>query len=89
MTSKDTAMNSLIKAHIAPKYLGLLKHPILMDMIQRFMDWDRVVLLKRNMLRHSLPGAGSTGIHYDKLFLRVGKDDFLTAWIPLGVDYFS
>lgn len=84
MTNKDIAMNSLIEAHTAPKYLELLNHPTLRDMIRRFMDWDQEILLKRNMLRHSLPGAGSTGIHYDKLFLRVGKDEFLTAWIPLG-----
>jgi phytanoyl-CoA hydroxylase len=84
MTSKDTAINSLIEAHTAPKYLELLNHPTLRDMIRRFMAWDQEILLRRNLLRHSLPGAGSTGIHYDKLFLRVGKDEFLTAWIPLG-----
>jgi phytanoyl-CoA hydroxylase len=80
-------MNSLIEAHTAPKYLELLNHPTLRDMIRKSMDWDQEILLKQNMLRHSLPGAGSTGIHYDKLFLRVGKDEFLTAWIPLGKKY--
>jgi phytanoyl-CoA hydroxylase len=85
MTSEDVAIRTLVKAHTAPKYLELLNHPTLRDMIRKFMGWDQEILLKRNLLRHSIPGAGSTGIHYDKLFLRVGSAEFLTAWIPLGM----
>lgn len=36
------------------------------------------------MLRHNVPGAKSTGIHYDAYFLRGGKPTFLTAWVPVG-----
>jgi len=46
MTSKDTAMNSLVGAHTAPKCLGLLTHPTLLDMIRKFMDWHQEILLK-------------------------------------------
>lgn len=38
----------------------------------------------RNLLRHNVPGGVSTGIHYDRLFLRAGESEFLTAWIPIG-----
>ena len=36
------------------------------------------------MLRHNCPGSLSTGIHYDQYFLRGGKAEFLTAWVPIG-----
>lgn len=38
------------------------------------------------MIRHSVPGASSTAIHYDQIFLRAGnpEHEFLTAWVPLG-----
>lgn len=36
------------------------------------------------MLRHNCPGCLSTGVHYDNYFLRGGKADLLTAWVPIG-----
>ncbi|MBN6743378.1 phytanoyl-CoA dioxygenase family protein, partial [Acidithiobacillus sp. MC6.1] len=36
------------------------------------------------MLRHNVPGGLSTGIHYDRIFLRAGESEFLTAWVPIG-----
>lgn len=42
------------------------------------------MLVDRAMLRHNCPGSLSTGIHYDKCFLRAGEAEFLTAWVPIG-----
>ncbi len=36
-------------------------------------------MLHRTLLRHCVPGGSSTGIHYDKLFLRGGG-----AFVPIG-----
>jgi phytanoyl-CoA hydroxylase len=48
------------------------------------MGWKKEVLVKRSMLRHNVPGGLSTGIHYDRIFLRYGEAEFLTAWVPIG-----
>ena len=40
--------------------------------------------MDRAMLRHNCPGSRSTGIHYDRVFLRGGLAEFLTAWVPIG-----
>lgn len=48
------------------------------------MGWEKEILLRRTMLRHNIPGGLSTGVHYDKLFLRDGGAYFLTAWVPIG-----
>ena len=34
--------------------------------------------------RHNVPNGLSTGIHYDRIFLRAGEAEFLTAWVPIG-----
>lgn len=31
-----------------------------------------------------MPNGLSTGIHYDRIFLRASAADFLTAWVPIG-----
>lgn len=36
------------------------------------------------MCRHNVPNGFSTGIHYDRIFLRDGEAEFLTAWVPIG-----
>jgi len=41
-------------------------------------------MLRRTLLRHNVPGGSSTGVHYDRLFLRGGDAFFLTAWVPIG-----
>jgi phytanoyl-CoA hydroxylase len=48
------------------------------------MGWKNDVLVKRTMVRHNVPGGLSTGIHYDRIFLRYGEAEFLTAWVPIG-----
>lgn len=71
-------------AHTTPNYLTFLKTPQLRQMVRDLMGWDEEVLLQRTMLRHNVPGGESTGVHYDKLFLRGGDAFFLTAWVPIG-----
>lgn len=83
----DTEGEDLIRlrgAHTTPQYLTFLRHPQLRQMVRDLMGWEEEVLLQRTMLRHNVPGAESTGVHYDKLFLRGGDAFFLTAWVPIG-----
>lgn len=74
----------LTAAHRSPEYLKFLEHPALRDFIRKFTGWSQEVIVKRTMLRHNVPHGSSTGIHYDKIFLRAGEADFLTAWVPIG-----
>lgn len=78
-------LKCLQAAHTTPDYLAFLKHTQLRQMVRDLMRWDEEVLLQRTMLRHNVPGGESTGVHYDKLFLRGGDAFFLTAWVPIGV----
>ncbi|CAK3834422.1 Hypothetical predicted protein [Lecanosticta acicola] len=84
LPSDDAKVHRLIQAHTLPTYLAFLSHPTLRSFVQNFMAWDGDVLVKRTLLRHNVPGGFSTGIHYDKIFLRAGAADFLTAWVPFG-----
>jgi phytanoyl-CoA hydroxylase len=76
----------LIAAHSSPQYLAFLSHSALRGFIRKFTGWKKDIILERTMLRHSVPGASSTAIHYDQIYLRAGNPDheFLTAWVPLG-----
>jgi len=77
-------VNRLIEAHKAPFYLAFLEHPQLRKFVRGFMGWQKDVLVKRTLLRHNVPNGLSTGVHYDRLFLRAGEAEFLTAWVPIG-----
>jgi phytanoyl-CoA hydroxylase len=77
-------LKRLIAAHVMAPYLDFVNHPKLRTLVQELMGWDKEVLLQRTMLRHNVPGGESTGVHYDKLFLRGGDAFFLTAWVPIG-----
>lgn len=74
----------MVRAHSQPKYLEMLENPTFREYVRGIMGWKSEILLKRTMIRHNAPGALSTGIHYDKLFLRKGEAPFLTAWVPIG-----
>ncbi len=80
----DAKVKQLVDAHHEPTYVQFLEHPALRQQIRDLMGWKKEVLLKRTLLRHNNPGALSTGVHYDKIFLRNGGAYCLTAWIPLG-----
>ena len=77
-------LKRLTAAHQTSEYLDFTNHPDLRKMVRQIMSWDEEIMLRRTLLRHAVPGADSTGIHYDKLFLRDGTAFFLTAWIPIG-----
>ena len=84
VVTKNDELQRLIDAHVQQPYLDFVAHPRLRAMIRDLMQWDEEVILKRTMLRHNIPGGQSTGVHYDKLFLRGGDAFFLTAWVPIG-----
>ncbi|KAF2496228.1 hypothetical protein BU16DRAFT_581617 [Lophium mytilinum] len=75
---------ALTSAHTTPIYLAFLEHPHLRGFICDFMGWKKDVMVHRTMLRHNVPNGLSTGIHYDRIFLRASPVDFLTAWVPIG-----
>ena len=77
-------LERLVAAHKTPPYRQFVSHPRLRKMVRDLMQWDEEVMLHRSMLRHNVPGGLSTGVHYDKLFLRGGEAFFLTGWVPIG-----
>jgi phytanoyl-CoA hydroxylase len=77
-------VKKLVEVHKHPFYLAFLEHPQLRQFVREFMGWEKDVLVKRTLLRHNVPNGLSTGVHYDRLFLRAGEADFLTAWVPIG-----
>ena len=80
----EAVEQKMIEAHYEPEYLCFLEHESLRQMVRDLTGWGQDILLKRTMLRHNIPGGLSTGVHYDKLFLRGGSSYFLTAWVPIG-----
>jgi phytanoyl-CoA hydroxylase len=84
LPSEQIKVDRLVSAHVMPNYRSFLAHPVLHKFVQDFMAWAKPVLVTRTMLRHNVPGGISTGIHYDRIFLRAGEAEFLTAWVPIG-----
>jgi len=82
--TRNEELQRLVDAHMEQPYLDFVAHPRLRSMIRDLMNWEKDALVKRTMLRHNIPGGHSTGVHYDKLFLRGGDAFFLTAWVPIG-----
>ena len=72
-------LKALTEAHTKEDYRTFVGHPSLRRIVRELRGWDRDVLLQRTMIRHNVPHGASTGIHYDKLFLRGGDAYFLTA----------
>ncbi len=84
LSPTDLQVKLMIDSHKRPEYLRFLEHVDLRSFVRDIMGWDQDVLLQRTMLRHNVPGALSTAVHYDKIFLRDGEAYFLTAWVPIG-----
>ncbi|KAJ5706826.1 hypothetical protein N7488_006627 [Penicillium malachiteum] len=80
----DLQVKTMIEAHTQPEYLRMLQNAEFRKFVRGIMGWEKEILLTRTMIRHNAPGALSTGVHYDKLFLRKGEAEFLTAWVPIG-----
>ena len=83
-TPENEELKRITVAHTTAHYQNFTNHPNLRKMIRDLMGWEEEVMLRRTLLRHSVPGGDSTGIHYDRLFLRGGSAYFLTAWVPIG-----
>ncbi|KAL9109137.1 MAG: hypothetical protein Q9227_006228 [Pyrenula ochraceoflavens] len=77
-------LQTLIEAHSKEDYRTFVAHPSLRKIVRDLRGWDSEILLDRTLLRHNVPHGRSTGVHYDKLFLRGGDAYFLTAWVPIG-----
>lgn len=84
LPSEQLKVSRIITAHTQSECLQFLEHPSLRGFIRRFMGWEKEVMVKRAMIRHNVPEGLSTGIHYDKIFLRAGDAEFLTSWVPIG-----
>ncbi|KAK5169901.1 uncharacterized protein LTR77_005879 [Saxophila tyrrhenica] len=80
----EEELRRLTEAHTTEGYEKFTSHDRLRGMVRDIMGWKQEVMLQRTLLRHSVPGGDSTGIHYDRLFLRGGEAYFLTAWVPIG-----
>lgn len=80
----DEELRRLTVAHTTAEYDQFVNHSNLRCMVRNIMGWKHEIMLQRTLLRHSVPGGDSTGVHYDKLFLRAGDAFFLTAWVPIG-----
>lgn len=84
LPEEQRKVDLLVAAHTTPAYLTFLEHPELRRFIREFMGWQKEVMVKRTLLRHNVPHGLSTGVHYDRLFLRAGEAEFLTGWVPIG-----
>ena len=84
LPAEQLKITRLVTAHTKPEYLQFLSHPALRSFIRDFTGWKEEVIFKRAMLRHNVPHGLSTGIHYDRIFLRGGEPKFLTSWVPIG-----
>jgi phytanoyl-CoA hydroxylase len=54
----------------------------LTEFVKELMDWDKLLLVKRQMLRNALPGSDHVPVHYDQLYFRQGPPTFITCWTP-------
>ncbi|KAI9714488.1 MAG: hypothetical protein M1820_000449 [Bogoriella megaspora] len=84
LPEEERKVDLLVAAHSTPGYLKFLEHPDLRAFIRTFMSWQKEVMVARTLLRHNVPHGLSTGIHYDRIFLRAGEAEFLTGWVPIG-----
>ena len=84
LSQEEEQLKRLVAAHSTPEYLTFVRHPSLLQFATCLMQCDNIVLCERTLLRHNVPRSDSTAIHYDKIFLRAGEAEFLTAWVPIG-----
>ncbi|KAL4899824.1 hypothetical protein BDW74DRAFT_183311 [Aspergillus multicolor] len=75
-----------VESHVAPFYLECkrqISKPI-EDFVGRLCGFEEPWCLPRSLLRCSVPGAESTPVHYDQIFLRAGPPTSITGWVPIG-----
>jgi phytanoyl-CoA hydroxylase len=79
-------VDNAVKSHIAPFYLQF-KDEVgtqLESFVGKLLGFKEPWCLPRSLLRCSVPGAESTPVHYDQIFLRAGPPTSVTAWVPIG-----
>jgi len=74
------------KAHVADFYFDFRTNAVepLGAFVGKLCQFKEPMLLRRATLRCNVPGAETTPVHYDQIFLRAGPPTSITAWIPLG-----
>ncbi|KAL4880353.1 hypothetical protein BJY04DRAFT_208166 [Aspergillus karnatakaensis] len=79
-------VENAIESHVAPFYLEF-KHQVAKTIeafVARLCGFEDSWCLPRSLLRLAVPGAESTPVHYDQIFLRAGPPTSITAWVPIG-----
>ncbi|KAE8308233.1 hypothetical protein BDV41DRAFT_552097 [Aspergillus transmontanensis] len=79
-------VENAVKSHVAPFYLDF-KDKIAKQMeafVGKLFGFEDPWCLPRSLLRCAVPGAESTPVHYDQIFLRAGPPTSVTAWVPIG-----
>jgi ectoine hydroxylase-related dioxygenase (phytanoyl-CoA dioxygenase family) len=66
------------------EYAAFCASPAIVRFYEAFLGGS-VRLLRRKIIRYTLPGSAScTAGHYDLIYLRAGTDRVCSSWIPLG-----
>lgn len=79
-------VDNAIASHVAPFYLQF-KDEIAKDIeafAAKLCVFQDPWCLPRSLLRCAVPGAESTPVHYDQIFLRAAPPTSITAWVPIG-----
>ncbi len=79
-------VDNAIASHVAPFYMQF-KNEIAEDIeafATKLCGFQDSWCLPRSLLRCAVPGAESTPVHYDQIFLRAAPPTSITAWVPIG-----
>lgn len=79
-------VENVIKSHIAPFYLKF-KDEVAKQVepfVAKLRGFKEPYCLPRSLLRCAVPGAESTPVHYDQIYLRAGPPTSITGWVPIG-----
>lgn len=79
-------VDNAIESHVAPFYMQF-KDQIAKDIeafASKLCGFQHSWCLPRSLLRCAVPGAESTPVHYDQIFLRAAPPTSITAWVPIG-----
>ncbi|ETS84155.1 hypothetical protein PFICI_02180 [Pestalotiopsis fici W106-1] len=79
-------VEAAIKAHKAPFYLKFKDEvaKIIEPFVGKLRKFKEPWCLPRSLLRCAVPGAETTPVHYDQIYLRAGPPTSITGWVPIG-----
>lgn len=79
-------VKNAIESHVAPFYLKFKEE--VAEQVNPFVaslrGFEEPYCLPRSLLRCAVPGAESTPVHYDQIYLRAGPPTSITGWVPIG-----